>query len=151
MGGSSALGPACARADNKLVAQEASLNEAFKFARKHARRYRHDRLLSPRTLFKEVYDKPLAIVTAGECFLVETSSPNANASGGWRRKPLSVCSATGECAKLGIRETQSVSFTKSSTWLTGGALTISKLQRCLREGRKSMEAEAERVAGERAG
>ena len=49
-----------------------SLSGALKFERKYATRYRFDRLLSPRTIFKEIYDKPLDLVTEKECFIVDT-------------------------------------------------------------------------------
>ena len=61
------------RIDNqgKYRAQE-SLSRLLKFAHNNAERYSVDKLLSPRTLFKEVFDKHLDQVTERECFIVDT-------------------------------------------------------------------------------
>ena len=132
---------------------EQSLGGALRFAKRHARRYALDRLLSPRTLFREVYDKSPGMVTEEECFLIDTFVAERQRI--WRVEDKAAnrlqcywrqCKAR---AVLGAKynERQLQTELDMADRRRVHDMTISA--RLVREGRISMEAEAARIRAER--
>ena len=134
---------------NPAFRAKKSLTAVLDLAETHARRYAHDRLLSPRTLFREVFDKPLNRVTDRECFLVDTFVSERKRI--WRVQEKAACRL--QCywrvcqarALLGEKrdEKQLQRELRMADRRRAHDMTIS--ERLLREGRKSVAAEAERV------